>query len=871
MAQRATKRTPLMQQYFEIKEQQPNTLLLFQVGDFYELFFNDAKDAAAFLGITLTTRGTNNGEPIPLCGVPVHALEYYLVKLVRGGFRVAICDQLEEATPGKVVRRGVTQVFTPGTLTDDKLLEQKSASYLCAFAKEGDRYAVLFGELLTGQLFATTVSAFTTKELETELVRFVPDEIVLPVQRELKSYDEFFKRRGFHTTMFESTHDNDLSAQQWMEKQFSADVRKTVEAQPAVRTALYLFYAYLHRQQPDALAQCKSLMLYKPDEYVQIDASTQHNLELLHNAHDGAKKHTLFGLLDKAVTPMGSRMIKKWIARPLINQQVIEQRLDVIQQLVKDVSFRHKLEQLLQKVGDCERVIGRVALGRATVRDCIVLGYVLGSIPELQKTLAGVTSHKLLNQIASQLGNFSELTTLLLSAFDETREGDYRIKRGFDHVLDIVRHRVEKSNELLLDLERTEQEKTGINSLKIRFNNVHGYYIEVTKANAKLVPERYRRQQTLVGKERFTTDELAQLASEIITARTEIENLEREVFMRVKEAITEYVPRLRKLAQALAHLDALVGFSKVAYNQGFVRPTFNNNRDFVIEGGRHPVVEYATSSAFIPNETRLDDEHSLMIITGPNMGGKSTYLRQVALISIMAQCGSFVPAAKAQVPILDRIFTRIGAGDNVAEGKSTFLVEMEETAAICAQATQNSLVILDEVGRGTSTFDGLAIAQAVIEYLYTNVKARCLFATHYHELNHLAERFDGIVSYHAASRKTDTGIALLYKIVEGVADGSFGIEVAQLARLPHEVIARAQLLVEQFKTQDDGPLHELHIDKQTTELLTDNMRLKEQLKHLEDELEKNKEQLKLFNQLNFDDLSPRQAFDILWKYKEVQR
>lgn len=852
------KRTPLMEQYFAIKEQHPDTILLFQVGDFYELFFDDAKTAAAFLGITLTSRGKNNGDPIPLCGVPVHALDYYLVKLVRGGFRVALCDQLEQAQPGVVVRRGVTQVFTPGTLTDEKLLDQKSASYLFAFFPLKDQWGLLFGELMTGQLFVTTLPSTDAKLLDNELARFFPDEIVIPATREGRAYEAFFKQRGYYTST--SAHDatTDADAAAWLKKSFKPDAVSLVIGHEVLRSALTVFYGYLKKNQEQALEQFHALHYYKPDDYVLLDSATQRNLDLVRNSNDGSARHTLFSLLDRATTPMGSRLIKKWITRPLVKVAAIAQRADAIEYFKQHIPLLHQLEDQLHKVGDLERIVGRIALNRAQLHDYRGLSTAFGAIVPMRAALE-TTQISVLTTIATQLGSFTQLKQLLEAALDDTGSDDI-IKTGFDQELDIIRQRARQSNEALLAFEQQEQAATGIQSLKVRFNNVHGYYIEITQANAHRVPEHYIRQQTLVGKERYMTQALQQLAGEIITAQATMESVEKLVYERVKGEVALHLTQLRLCAQAVAYLDALCAFAKLAWHNGYVRPTFNEVGALEISQGRHPVVEASSDHQFIPNDTSLNNDQSMWIITGPNMGGKSTYLRQVALISIMAQCGSFVPAAAAHLAILDRIFTRIGAGDNVAEGKSTFLVEMEETAQICRQATKNSLVILDEVGRGTSTFDGLAIAQAVIEYLYTVVQARCLFATHYHELTQLCQTYPAMASYYAASQQQGDRIVLLYKIVRGTADGSFGIEVAKVAQLPEPIIKRAQQLVTEFAQQETKyiPAHSAAVTSNDAQEI---VALRQQLAAYQQ-----REQRLL--SVDYDNLTAKQAYDLIWSFKE---
>jgi len=863
--------TPLMQQYFEIKTDYQDTLLFFQVGDFYELFFDDAKQAAAFLGIALTARGKNKGEPIPLCGVPLHAIDHYLSKLVKGGFKVALCDQLEDPKPGTIVKRGVKQVLTPGTLTDSKLLDSRSASYLFSFYPAGNSWGLVFTELLTAQIFITTVSAGSEKLLEAELIRFFPDEILIPAQAQAKEFQAYFKRLGYFTTV---VHDNEQStlddAQQWTKKQFAQSTCAQIEQDEAMRQALYYFYAYMAKHQRSALDQFNTIFFYKPDDFLIMDAATQRNLELVKNAQDGTSKNTLFSVMDRAQTAMGSRMLKKWILRPLVKKEAIIQRQDVIAHCSSDIALVTTLEQLLSAVGDCERVIGRIALQRASILDYTALLRMLTCVPQLKSTVLQHKNILLMRLIADHLGEFYSLSDLLSRALHDEQSSDLIIKEGFDEKLDHMRVLVNNSNEKILDLEVAEQQATGIQSLKIRYNAVQGYYIEITNANLSAVPDRYRRLQTLVGRERFMTPQLQTLQQGIESARKDIVNYEARLFDGIKAEVAQHVSLLRKSAHAIAHIDALLALTRLAYDNGYARPTCNEERDIVIVKGRHPVVEQSLSSSFIPNDTNLTDEQSLWIITGPNMGGKSTYLRQVALITVMTHVGSFVPAKSAHIALIDRIFTRLGASDNVAEGKSTFLVEMEETAMICTQATSKSLVILDEVGRGTSTFDGLAIAQAVVEYIFGTIGARCLFATHYHELTYLQSTHPGIVAYSAASKKTAAGIVFLYTMMRGVADGSFGIEVAKLAHLPVAVIARSSALVAGFAAGAERIVPAI-VQKagQNHDLERENMRLKAENDRLVRDGDKAQRMLSLLQHVDFDTLSPKKAFDLLWECKDL--
>ncbi len=824
----------------------------------------DAKTAASFLGIALTKRGMHNGESIPLCGVPIHAVDHYITKLVKGGFKVALCNQLEEATPGQVVRRGVVQVYTPATLTDSKLLDEKSASYLFSFCPLGDYWGLLFGELMTAQLFATVVKPNAHKQIEAELSRFFPDEIIVPDSKLGKQFATQFGKQGYFTTKVpENNHlENEFNA--WAEKQFQTNHVTALKKYQALSKAAANFYGYIKKNQQAALDQFKTIHFYQPNDYLILDAATQRNLEIIKNSQDGSRKNTLLSVLDKAATPMGSRTIKKWLVRPLLKKEPIIQRQKAVGSFASNPILCTKVEKQLKEIGDIERIVGRCALGKAQLNDYLGLARACDLLPRLKATLESFDA-PLLHGIASKICNFEPLKQLLNASLNDDPTSDWIIKRGFDKELDRIRDLIENSSNAIIALENKEAALTGIDSLKVRYNKVHGYYIEITKSHYHKVPERYIRQQTLVGRERYITPELKQLQADMMHAQQGVAQTQKEIFNRVKVEVADYMSPLRQCSHALAVSDALLGFGKVAYDNGYTCPIFNETRDIMITKGRHPVVEQRLGHQFIPNDSHLTDDESLWIITGPNMGGKSTYLRQVALICIMAQCGSFVPAQAADVPLLDRVFTRIGASDNVAEGKSTFLVEMEETAAICNQATQHSLVILDEVGRGTSTFDGLAIAQAVVEYIYSTVKARCLFATHYHELTALQETFSGIVPYFMASSKNKRGIVFLHTITKGIADGSFGIEVAQLAHLPKSVIERSRMILAELKA------HQQHQETIIPAVKAPDMqllKLQQRCSLLEEQLDQLEEIRNRFTDLDFDSLSPRKAFELLWELKE---
>jgi DNA mismatch repair protein MutS len=863
------KLTPLMVQYFAIRENYPDSLLLFQVGDFYELFFDDAKRASAFLAIALTKRGTLNGEPIPLCGVPSQALNHYVVKLVRGGFKVAVCDQVEKAVPGIVVKRQVTKVYTPGTLTDTSMLDEKSASYLFSFWPGEDCWGLVFAELMGSQVVATTLPKMSHRRLESELVRFLPDEILLPALGPVQTFKSYFAKQGYAVSHAEldissngqmSWTSKNLPTHEWssdhwvkdlVSKQFSPKVEKTLAGCPELACSVGLLGKYLEKNNPEALSQLTDIHFYKPDDFLVMDAATQKNLEIVKNSQDGSRKNSLFSVMDMAKTAMGSRTIKKWLQRPLVKKESIEQRLDVVEEISKSPSSLFKITESLAKVSDLERVVGRIALGRAILPDFIALKNSLESVPEIKKSVFKIKESPLRDALILKMHELPGLLELLNSSIDENGSANEPIKVGFDKELDRLRSLAKDGQTEILAFEQREVSKTGIPSLKIRYTDAFGYSIEVSKAQSKLVPENYVQKQTLVGRTRYATEELKSLETEILHAREQLGEFQAKVFERVKLEVSKFIGQLRETAQSVAIVDALCGLANVAYSNNYVRPVLNDSREIIIDSGRHPVVEQnCEAGAFTPNNTDLKDESSLWIVTGPNMGGKSTYLRQVALINLMAQIGSFVPARAASLPVMDRIFTRIGSGDNLAAGKSTFLVEMEETAIICREATDKSLVILDEVGRGTSTFDGMALAQAIIEYIFQTVRARCLFATHYHELTHLEEKFAGISNYSLDCKNRNGTLIFTHKLVKGAAFGSFGIQVAELANLPSGVVRRAEELL--FKMEQGGGIAAT---------------AKTSMASLE--IEASRECIKCrrvtlaLKNVDLDDLSPRQAHHVL--------
>ena len=860
------KHTPLMQQYFDIRQQHPDTILMFQVGDFVELFFEDAKVISSFLAIALTKRGKSEGKDSPLCGVPIHAARHYLTKLVRGGFKVALCEQTSRPQPGKVVERAVTQVFTPGTLTDEQMLDEKSASYLLSFYPGANRWGMVFVELLTAQMFATDLEASEEKTVESEIFRFMPDEIVLDDSKAHEKFFKYFSRLGFSVSP--SGKNNIITNEQdevgpeiptiWLEKQLPSSTLLKLQEFSSVQNCLHNLYWYFLKNHKSALDQLKSIQFYKPEDYLILDSSTQKNLEITKNLNCGSRKNTLLSVLDKAATPMGSRTIKKWLQRPLVQKDAIIARQKAVVSIKNQVDLMQQLEKIMTSICDVERIVGRIALSRAKVQDFLALKIALAVAPEIKNLIVTKLSESTLAKtIYQKINDFSGLFDLLDCALEDDTSKPWTIKKGFDLKFDRLQELVEDSQKAILEMEQKEIAATKINSLKIRYNNISGYYIEVTKPNMSLVPEYYKHQQTLVNRTRFTTQDLKDLELEIIKAESEINIVQQEAFERIKKEVEQKLSELRQFAQALAYLDSLFGLAKAAYDNNYVSPELSQDQSIIIESGRHPVVELSIPSSFLPNDTNLTRQKSLWIMTGPNMAGKSTYLRQVALLCVMTQIGSLIPVKSASISIVDRIFSRIGSGDNLAEGKSTFLIEMEEAATICTQATKNSLVILDEVGRGTSTFDGMAIAQAIIEHIAQNIKAKCLFATHYHELTQLEKSLETVANYHMSIKKTSSGIIFLYKLVKGVASGSFGLQVAKLASLPDKVLFRAGELLKNIHTCSGQNTQNAQVEYLNQELktLTTNLKQKDSI-------------FSQIKTINLDEMSPRQALDFLFKIKK---
>ncbi|MBI3405273.1 MAG: DNA mismatch repair protein MutS [Acidobacteria bacterium] len=818
--------TPLMRQYQAIKKQYPQTLLLFRLGDFYELFFEDAVVASRILQITLTSRNKEKGQAIPMCGVPYHAAEGYLARLIRAGHRVAICDQMEEPSKGvKLVRRAVVRVVTPGTATEAALLEPKENNFLAAIAP-GPVHGLAYVDVSTGEFRVTEFpGADADSKLRDELDVLRPREVLLPRPSNLFSQSPAIHLNGLsasETQLDDWIFHTDF-AERLLTEQFRvvsldgfglADHPQATAAAGAVLH--YLKETSAIRAEQDgaskqsvvsALEHLDRPVFYQQQNALILDAVSVRNLELVapffEDAGPRSKSPTLLSTLDETATGMGARLLRSWILRPSIDRAEIEARLDAVTELKSQTVIREELRKELASIGDLERLTSRISLGTSAPRELLALGSSLDRVPIVRRFLVKCQSPRL-HEIHDALDEMPDVRERIASTIADdppalTSEPGV-IRQGVDVELDELRNLSRDSKQIIAAMEERERKRTGIASLKIRFNQIFGYYIEISKPNLHLAPNDYERKQTLVNAERFTAPELKEYERKILDADAKILTIERRLFDDLRSWLGQQTTRLRRTASAIAQLDVLACFGHLAAQRNYIRPEFPSSAaesgDFFIAGGRHPVIEKLCEDRgerFVPNDLFLNSgTHQVLLITGPNMGGKSTYLRQAALIVLMAQVGSFVPASQARLPITDRIFTRIGASDNLARGRSTFLVEMTEVAAILNTATSDSLVLLDEVGRGTATFDGLSIAWAVVEHLHIFTRARTLFATHYHELTELAELLEGVKNVHVSVKESGSEIIFLRRVEPGSADKSYGIEVARLAGLPASVIARAR-------------------------------------------------------------------------------
>ncbi|MGG5461659.1 DNA mismatch repair protein MutS [Clostridium sp. B9] len=790
--------TPMMRQYFEIKENYKDCILFFRLGDFYEMFFEDAETAARELELVLTGRDCGLEKRAPMCGIPFHASNSYIGRLVSKGYKVAICEQVEDPKVAKgIVKRDVIKVITPGTYTDSSFVEETKNNYIMTIFVDEARNKCSLGitDISTGDFLATEGELEKGVILD-EISKFNPKEIIL-----LDSINPELIREITLTTpalisrkplsYFEEEVESTL------EEQFGD---KTNTLSLMVKKASNALVKYILDTQKISLTNINDIEVYSLVDFMTIDLSSRRNLELTENLREKSKKGSLLWVLDKTETSMGSRMLRRWIEEPLVNKEKINLRLNAVEELFSDISLNDSLKEALHDIYDIERILGKISNKNANAKDLMALKTSIGKIPNVKSVIENCSSN-LLKDYHNNLDDLKDIYDLLDRAIKEDpsltiKDGDL-IKDGFNGEIDELRLAKTNGKDWISNLENREREFTGIKSLKVGFNKVFGYYIEISKANYSSIPEgRYIRKQTLANAERFITPELKEIEEKLLGASEKLCALEYEIFIEIRNEVEKHIDRLKTTAKIIAELDCVSNLAFVALENDFIKPEITEGGDTNIEDGRHPVVEKVIPKGeFIPNDTLINKEdNQLLIITGPNMAGKSTYMRQVAIITLMCQIGSFVPASKAKISIVDKIFTRIGASDDLAGGKSTFMVEMWEVSNILKNATENSLVLLDEVGRGTSTYDGLSIAWSVIEYICKNRDLRCktLFATHYHELTKLEGEIPGVKNYSVAVKEVDNNIIFLRKIVEGGADQSYGIEVAKLAGIPEDVISRAK-------------------------------------------------------------------------------
>jgi DNA mismatch repair protein MutS len=786
--------TPMMEQYLAVKAEARDALLFFRLGDFYEMFFEDALTASRELDITLTGRGAGQEERVPMCGVPYHAAEGYIAKLIEKGYKVAICEQVEDPKASKgVVRREIVRIVTPGTVMETKQVGESTNNFIVGVAEREGRFGLSACDLTTGELYVTSFET-ARESVKNALNVYKPVEAIGD-GRALEIVEEETRGSGRTVLCTERTQDDG----DWLIRQFPEEPWQTHEE--VRRLAVSGLIGYLSETQKRSLAHLRTVKAYDPQSYMALDAFTRRNLELTETVRDRSRKGSLLWLLDRTRTAMGARLLKRWIDQPLLDREPAERRLDAVEALHQDWMRREELRGELGEVYDLERLVGRIAYGTANARDLNALKASLTRVPAIQSLCREIGSPPLI-LLADQLDACADIAEAIGQAIAEeppvsVRDGGL-IRPGFDAKLDELREASHNGKRWIAELERQEREATGIKSLKIGFNKVFGYYLEVTRSNLSSLPEgRYERKQTLANAERFVTPELKEKEALILEAEDRMVDLEYETFFRLRDEIAGRIPRLQQLAESLSSLDVLQSFAEVSAERRYTRPRWSGGYELHIGEGRHPVVEaVGDSGSFIANDTVLTPDNSVLLITGPNMAGKSTYMRQVAIICIMAQIGCFVPAKRAELPFVDRIFTRIGAADDLVGGQSTFMVEMKDIQVMTEQATERSLVIIDELGRGTSTDEGMAIAQAVIEYAHDHIRCKALVSTHFHELAHLETSLASLRNGCMAVKESADGVTFLRKLVPGAADSSYGIYCAQIAGLPDSIVTRAYSLLE---------------------------------------------------------------------------
>ncbi len=867
--------SPMMQRYLETKEQYKDCILFYRLGDFYEMFFDDAIIAARELEITLTGKDCGQEERAPMAGVPHHAAEMYISRLIAKGYKVAICEQLEDPKTAKgIVKRGVIKVVTPGTIIDSNMLEERKNNYIMSIYKTGIYFGISVCDISTGEFYSAEIKDQQNFPLLLdELARYNPSELVInsmmdDCQEEMSKIKERFDCyiTRFQDKFFDSKIDT-------LNLRFNIvdTSNKTIEnlkdktlAVPPINALL----AYIEQTQMTTLDHLNKITIYQISKYMSLDINARRNLEITEKMRDKSKKGTLLWVLDKTSTSMGGRMLRRWLNDPLIDTLEINNRLNAVKILKNDMILRGDITENLKKVYDIERLAGKMAYGNANARDMITLKNSLEKLPDLKQVLSNIKESIMLGEIYQNIDELKDIHDLIEKAIVDdppmTIKDGGIIKIGYDEEIDKLKTATTEGKNWIVNLEAEEREKTGIKNLKVGFNKVFGYFIEVTKSYLSQVPDRYVRKQTLTNAERYITEDLKNLENQILGAEEKVVNLEYNAFIEIREEIAKNIKRLQSTAMAVSELDVLTSFAQVAEDLNYCMPQVDNSGIIDIKAGRHPVIEKMLGAgSFVDNDTYLDkDENRLSIITGPNMAGKSTYMRQVALITLMAQVGSFVPASEAHIGVVDKIFTRVGASDDLSMGQSTFMVEMMEVATILKEATSNSLVILDEIGRGTSTYDGLSIAWAVAEYIADKEKcgAKTLFATHYHELTELENQSDGIKNYSIAVKEKGEDIIFLRKIVRGGTDESYGIHVAKLAGVPKIVTQKANEFLRNIEKKNvlTGKKAEKE-DKKKVEGQFDMYNYK--LAEIAHELDK----------VNLNELTPIDALNTLVKIKEKMK
>lgn len=845
--------TPMMKQYMEVKNQYKDCILMYRLGDFFEMFFDDALTASRELELTLTGRDCGLEERAPMCGVPHHAVQSYIAKLISKGYKVAVCEQMEDPALAKgIVKREVIRVITPGTIIEANMLEEKKNNYIASIYRVGIYYGLAYSDVSTGEFLTTEIiEGNNYSKLLNELSRFEPAEIV--VNDELYNDEETIQdiKNRFKTYI---TKNDDESVS------FEVELPKVLDKLSYAKEATNQLLSYIKETQKIDMKHITNIEVYEINKYMVIDGIARRNLELTETLREKNKKGSLLGVLDKTSTSMGGRLLRKWLEKPLMNIDDIHARLEGVRELKDEVIVRGEVRELLKKVYDIERLTGRVAYGSVNARDLISLKNSLSQLPEIKKMISNLNSG-IVKSLYTQMDLLEDVVKLIDDAIIDDppmalKEGGI-IKSTYDEEVNKLRTASTEGKNWVLGIEAKEREATGIKNLKVGFNKVFGYYIEVSKSNIQFVPDRFIRKQTLTNGERYITEELKEIESTILGAQEKVVNLEYEIFLSVRDKIAMQIKRLQQTSNSVATLDVLATLAEVADKNNYTMPDVDESDDIVITNGRHPVVEsLIPSGSFVPNDTKLNTSTDRVnIITGPNMAGKSTYMRQVALITLMAQVGSFVPADYAKIGLVDRIFTRVGASDDLSTGQSTFMVEMSEVSNILLNADKKSLLILDEIGRGTSTFDGLSIAWSVIEYISEKVGARTLFATHYHELTELEDKIEGVKNYCIAVKEKGEDIIFLRKIIRGGADESYGVHVAKLAGVPNVVTSRANQILKNLKETNLLNTSEKPSKKMsnTQEVDLFNYRLAE----IASELDK----------INLNEVTPIEALNVLSKLK----